>query len=1106
MKSRRTLLALLGVVILAWPVPGAAQYFGRNKVQYRSFDFEIIRTEHFDVHYYQQEREAALDAARMAERSYARLSRILQSEFRERKALVLYASHTDFQRTNISYGLIDEGTGAFAEPIKNRLVVPFTGSYADFDHVFTHELVHAFQFEAIYRRGATGENGALSARLPLWFLEGMAEYLSIGHIDALTVGWLRDATLAGYLRDIGAMSVRDDYLSYRFGQSLWHYIGSKWGDEVIGILLAKAPRMAIERAFASTLGLSLVELSHEWMASVRKTYLPQVTEHSAPESISERLTRHDRLGDPWFLSPAISPDGQHMVYLSQEDGFFFDLWLADAQSGEPLRKLIGAARGANFESLRYMTSSASFSPDGRYVAFSAQTAGRDALYIYDLKKNRVVRKLKFELDGIESPSFSPDGQRIVFSGNTGGLSDLYIADLDGQLTRLTADRHADLLPSWSPDGRTIAFSTDRGPGTNFDRLTYGNYRVALYEVATQKLVLLPHQNVGKNLNPVWAPDSKSLVWVNDAGGTNNLHLFDLEQQKFYRISDLLSGVIAIKDISPVLSWSRSGRLLYTYFEKAGYNVYAVADPRKLRRFPVGSPDLPVVIAATAPTLPGNGNGTNGGMPARTPEAAASSTDRGASNGSSGVELNGAATSIYRNGQNFRPSGQSVAADAQKLVSVTSLLDSATMALPDTSAFKHRDYKVKFTPDMVGRPSVGAQVGGYYGNGLSGGSFIALSDLLGNHNILLSGSVNGSISDGTFFGAYSFLKKRANFGFVLEQVPLYSYYGSEYLSVDVNGRMQDVAASVFVRDVIRTAAAYLSYPFSQFKRLELGASGVLYQTDLVYFGRYLASGEVLNHAQRIDNLSFVQPLAALVFDNSLFGWTGPIYGRRYRAQFSRAFGNFEFSEALLDFRNYWNYKRNLVFATRLIGLTRFGADARRFSAFWGSPYYLRGYDAKSFDLSSAECDWNRLNGQTESRAVCPVRDQLIGSSVAFLNTELRVPLIKELQIGFLGAFPPVDFVTFFDGGVAWDSEICVQASVRNPRRCADGRTQKIDLAWRRKPGDDPYLVRQPLFSYGVGLRLNVFYTVLRMDYAIPLSRPARSGLGDGVFSISFGPSF
>src|SRR5690606_3519494 len=134
-------------------------------------------------------------------------------------------------------------------------------------------------------------------------------------------------------------------------------------------------------------------------------------------------------------------------------------------------------------------------------------------------------------------------------------------------------------------------------------------------------------------------------------------------------------------------------------------------------------------------------------------------------------------SYYRSGDGFRPSdrlpeGTNIPAP----VSVMALLDSAEYALPDTADFTINDYKVRFSPDVIGRPTIGAQVGGYYGNGLYGGSYIALSDILGNHNILVAGSVNGSFSDATFFGGYNYLKTRTNYGIAASQVPLYSYAG------------------------------------------------------------------------------------------------------------------------------------------------------------------------------------------------------------------------------------------------------------------------------------------------------------------------------------------
>ncbi|HSJ16168.1 MAG TPA: BamA/TamA family outer membrane protein [Longimicrobiales bacterium] len=1079
------LLALLAAGTLPATTAAQGQYFGRNKVQYRAFDFQIIKTEHFDVYYYPQERAAALDAARMIERSYGRLSRVLQHEFRERKPLIVYASHTDFQQTNVLYGSLDESTGGVTESLKKRMILPFTGSYADFDHVLTHELVHGFQYDVIFRRGPVTDANPFMARLPLWFMEGMAEYLSVGRMDALTHAWVRDAVLSGYMRDIREMSMRDDYLSYRFGQSLWTYIGDKWGDEVIGLLLQKAPRTGVDRAFESTLGLSLQELSGEWLEDVRKTYLPQVAEHQRPESFATRLTKHERLNDPWFLSPAISPDGTQMVYLSQGGGFAFDLWLADAHSGKPIRRLVESARTADFESLRYMYSGTAFSRDGSMLAFAAKSGGQDALYIYDLPRRKVIRKLKFDLNGITSPSWAPDGQRIVFSGLDGGLSDLFVTDLEGNLTRLTNDRYADLLPAWSPDGSRIAITTDRGAGTDFDILQYGELRIALVDVATGAITELPFQESGKNVNAVWSPDGRRLIWVNDRTTVNNLYLFDLDRQELSQISDLISGVIAISPISPVLSWSAlSGRLLFGHFESAGYNVYAVEDPLALPRTPVTSPAAPLAQRPAPVADPAIVTGPDSrAAPAPPP---------------------GPVQSFYRDAGGFRPSAEAPANVATAPpISVVALLDSAAVALPDTAGFAHRDYGVKFSADMVGRPQIGASVGDHYDNGLYGGSYVALSDMLGNHHLLIAGNINGSLSDAAFLGSYQFLRRRANLGVSLLQQPLYRYYGGAYrFPLEVKGQLREVNANAYLRDLIRAATVSVAYPFSTFSRAELNATGVHYQTDVIYRGYTWDTFESFEKTEDIGSLAYWQPEAALVFDNTYFGWTGPVAGRRYRAQISHTFGDIKFAEGLLDLRNYRNFRQKLVLATRLVGLTRLGEEAERFGMFWGGPYFVRGYDYNSFDSESRACQESRYYGGEASLSRCPLRDQLIGSNAVLLNAELRYPVINTLQIGFLGNFPPVDAVAFFDGGVAWDGEICLRSDVTRTSRCAAGETRSVKVVWDRKPGQDPYLYREPLFSYGVGLRINVFYTILRLDYAFTPNRPDRSR----IFSISFGPSF
>ena len=128
-RVRPFLVTLFFTIFFTSLLPPAvgAQYFGQNKVQYRAFDFKTIQTEHFEVYYYPEERAGALDASRMAERAYARLSRILHHQFRSRKPLILYASQSDFQQTNV-VDASGEGLGGVTEFFKHRAVLPFTGA------------------------------------------------------------------------------------------------------------------------------------------------------------------------------------------------------------------------------------------------------------------------------------------------------------------------------------------------------------------------------------------------------------------------------------------------------------------------------------------------------------------------------------------------------------------------------------------------------------------------------------------------------------------------------------------------------------------------------------------------------------------------------------------------------------------------------------------------------------------------------------------------------------------------------------------------------------------------------------------------------------------
>ena len=226
----RVVLSALLLTLLAVPTT-EAQYFGRNKVQWEQFDFKVLQTEHFDIYYYEQEADVVEDIGRMSERWYARLSRVFNHSFRK-KPIVLYANSADFHQTTTTGGTIGEGTGGFTDAFMNRVVLPLTGDYAQNDHVLGHEIVHVFQYDIAATANQQRRRFALEA-LPLWIIEGMAEYFSKGRVDPLTSMWIRDATIQDNMPDLNELTRDPRYFPYRYGQALMAYIGARFGDEAV---------------------------------------------------------------------------------------------------------------------------------------------------------------------------------------------------------------------------------------------------------------------------------------------------------------------------------------------------------------------------------------------------------------------------------------------------------------------------------------------------------------------------------------------------------------------------------------------------------------------------------------------------------------------------------------------------------------------------------------------------------------------------------------------------------------------------------------------------------------------------------------------------------
>lgn len=951
-----------------------AQYFGRNKVQWENFKFKTLRTEHFDIYYYDQEADVVHDVGRMAERWYARLSRVFNHTF-TRKPIVLYANAADFHQTTTTGGLIGEGTGGFTDEFMNRVVLPLTGDYAENDHVLGHEMVHVFQYDIAATASQQRRRFNLNA-LPLWLVEGMAEYFSKGRIDPLTAMWIRDATINDRLPDLKKLTRDPRYFPYRYGQALLGYIGARFGDDAVVRYFMAAGLVGIEEAFDRAVGIPAKQLFADWQESSRELYNPVVQARTdfpqpligkkpIPGKKGER-----RRGIELNVGPALSPDGRHLAFISARELFSIDLYLADAKTGKVLRMLVSSDADPHFDSLSFIQSGGSWSPDGRKVAFITFAKGDNFLALVDVE-SRDVDTIKVPgLSAISAASWSPDGRTIAISGQMTGVSDLFLYDLQTkEVRRLTEDKFADLQPAFSPDGRTIVFVTDRGAGSLLDQMKGSHKGLAVIDVQTGRIRELELFTDAKHINPQWSPDGGNIYFIANPDGVADIYRYNLASGDIGRVTSVRTGIAGITDMSPALTVaSQSGDIAFSLFEDDNYNIYTL---------PATAPATTVIAA----------------------------------------DISGGATPRASILPPLRATGSEI----------TAYLTRPTEGLPPANVrFEERSYSPELRLAYLGPPTIGATVGEY--GSVAGGTVSAyFSDILGQHNVGFTfqggGYATSNFADqlaGEVF--YLNQKNRFNWGTDVLHVPYVTpFYDFTTETVNIDG--QPVTADVYwdIREIqtITDATALAQYPFSSTRRIE-GAVGVQRYSYKLEADRWFVDprqGNILGRDSVNLPGGFAVNLSkastAFVGDSSIFGFISPVKGTRYRYEVETLTGDLKFSTGLADWRKYW-FMRPVTFAIRGLYYGRYGTDAengRLSSLYLGQGSLVRGYEP--WNINPVECG---DNVQT-----CPVFDRLTGSKLAAAGVEVRAPLFGPPQFGLINAsFLPTEIFGFADAGAAWTS--------------------------------------------------------------------------------------
>ena len=957
------LTVLFVAVAIGLPLPATAQYFGRNKVQYETLDFHVLPTPHYQIHFYPEATVPVEDAARMAERWYERIARIFQHDIRRPRPLVLYADHPDFQQTNILTGRIGEGTGGVTEGMQDRIILPLGSSYADTDHVLGHEIVHSFQFDIASGNQGAGRQGLM--QVPLWFIEGMAEYMSVGQESPLTAMWLRDALLHDEFPTLDDMSGDPRrYFPYRFGHAFWAYVASKYGDPAVTMMMRSAARSGWRPAVAAVLRMSPDTLAAEWRQETEARYSPLMVGRTPPEEAGTLLLSPATGAGTQNLAPSLSPDGRYLAYLSEQDLFTIELYLADARTGEVLRSITSSTRDAHFDALRFLDSSGAWAPDGSAIAVVVYSEGRNQIQLYDPEdgsRDRVI-EVPATIGEIRNPSFSPDGTRLVFSGQSGGVTDLFMIDLEGgEPTRLTDDRFSQLQPTFSPDGQRIAFVTDQGPGTDFDQLIFGPMTIALMDLSTGDIERVAPLGETAHWNPQFTPDGEGLYFLADQEGFRDIYRIGLDDGQVWQVTRIVTGVSGVTEATPALSVAReTGTVAFSVFDNAEYHVYA----------------LTAVESEGSPLASDERTAESGSRLAPTPEAGA----------------NRVAPLLNNSQVGLVPTGAYSAADAEPFDGGLSLV-------------------------ALGQPSIG--VGNdRFGTFAAGGVSALFSDILGDRNLYTSVQAQGELKDigGQVF--YQDIGSRWNWGTGLSHVPF------RYISLrSAAPQFEGGSAIAFLdqRIFVSRATAQLSYPLSSIRRVEFGAGFTHYGFDTEIetydydrFGQFVDFRQTAG--QTADPLSLGEVSVAFVEDNSFSGFTGPIRGWRTRLEVGRTIGTESFTSLLTDIRRYYSPLQELTFAIRgyhfgRYGLPTSGADFSIIGdLFLGDEYFMRGYSASSIDVN--ECP--------QLVITCAAIDRLLGQRIGVVNLEVRIPVLGSERFGLI-SFPylPTDLVGFVDAGVAWN---------------------------------------------------------------------------------------
>jgi len=455
----KRLLTAVFLVIAAAP---AAYPFGQNKIVYDKFRWNVYHSTHFDVYFYNEEKPSLQKVVDNAESAYDDLSRKFNFQIAKKIPLIFYATHSAFEQTNVDLNFIPEAVGAFAEPVRNRMVIPIDTTDEKLLQLITHELTHIFEYEILFQ-GKLGKTVAASP--PIWLMEGLASFMAQDE-DSKDRMVLRDAVVNDRIPAITRNP--QGYFAYRFGHAVFAYMQQKYGWEGLRDFIYEYRNTlgnSVDKALKRAFDVAPDEFDTRFRTWLRKRYLPALIAKGEPQEYGEPFKINPQIESD-EASPVPSPSGDllagYTTYKEDVDVAIFNI---------PDRKLMknltpGYTSRYEYPIVQSFTIGGSmgrdlaFAPNGDQIAlFVKKERGRNLLLLNPLT-GTIDKSVALDVEQELSPAYSPDGKQIAFAGFRGNQPDIFTYDLAaGTVTNLTNDRFFDGAPVYSPDGKWLVYSS-----------------------------------------------------------------------------------------------------------------------------------------------------------------------------------------------------------------------------------------------------------------------------------------------------------------------------------------------------------------------------------------------------------------------------------------------------------------------------------------------------------------------------------------------------------------------------------------------------------------------------------------------------------------------